>query len=180
MTLSTNHRAIENQIKFGGAKIRCPWCNGLNRDDGEFVRGNRPGDALCCDRFAEAFFEIITQAENGEAKYPARAKQASEMIEAKNLIYVEAQIHRMMRDTPGVTKSEIGAGLENQILWCPYCLVDGKRVGNKFGCDEFCCFDLGEAVAGVLSRMEIQHQIDTAARIRENDDRLKECGVTVQ
>ena len=63
---------------------------------------------------------------------------------------------------------------------CPYgCGPDGKRLGNRFGNPELCCFDLGEAVAGVLARMEIQRQIDQAARIAENADRLKECGVSV-
>jgi hypothetical protein len=178
-SLTTNHKSIENQLATGGAKIRCPYCHGLNRDDGEYIRGNQPGAPLCCDRFTDAVFDILTQATEGQAKYPQRVRQASEMIEAKNLLYVDAQIRHMFAAARGTGREEISTGLADQILWCPYCMVDGKRVGNRFGNPELCCFDLGEAVAGVLSRMEIQRQMDNAARIGENADRLKECGVTV-
>lgn len=165
--MTTNHRSIENQLATGGAFIRCPFCNGKNRDDGEYIRGRQAGDPLCCDRFAAAVLEIITQAVDGQAKYPARVKQAADMIEVANLLLVESQVRAMSR------------GEGDGILWCPYCLVDGHRVGNRFGNSELCCFDLGEAVAGVLAKMEMQRQADAAARIADGAARLKECGVTV-
>jgi len=163
--LTTNHIAIEKQLATGGCRIRCPWCNGLNRDSGEYVSGRQPGDPLCCDEFAAAVYQIITQVIDDNAKYPARVRQAAEMTERMNLIAVERQILTMTR------KDYAGDG----VLWCPYC-----RIGNRQGNPELCCFDLGEAVAGVLARMEIQRQVDQASKITENADRLKECGVTVQ
>lgn len=160
--MTTNLRAIENQLTQGGAFIRCPFCNAKNRDDGEYIRGRQPGDPLCCDEFTEAVFQIITQTSDSTAKYPTRVRQAADMIEVKNLLYVETQIRRM------VNFENVG------ILWCPYC-----GLGNRQGNPELCCFDLGEAVAGVLTKMEIQRRIDRAARVAENADKLKECGVTV-
>ena len=96
-TLTTNHRAIENQITQGGAFIRCPFCNAKNRDDGEYIRGRQPGDPLCCDEFTEVVFQIITQTSDGTAKYPG-ARQTGclwTMIEVKNLLYVEDQIRAL-------------------------------------------------------------------------------------
>lgn len=181
MPLTTNHLAIEKQIATGGCRIRCPWCNGLNRDDGEYIAGRQFGDPLCCDKFTEAVFEIITQAADGNAKYPARARQASEMIEIKNLLYIESQVRELFRAVKSSSKGEIGTGLHGAVLWCPYCRTeDGRQLGNRFGNPELCCFDLGEAIAGVLAKMEMRRQVDNAARIAENADRLKECGVTVQ
>ena len=182
-TLTTNHLAIEKQLATGGAFIRCPWCNGKNRDSGEYIGGRQPGDPLCCDKFAEAIFQIITQVVDGQAKYPERVRQAAEMTERMNLLFIERQVHELFRaaseDRALRSKGEIAASLVNKVLWCPYCVVDGQRVGNRFGNPELCCFDLGEAVAGILARMEIQRQMDNAARVTENADRLKECGVTV-
>lgn len=165
-SLTTNHRAIEHQIQQGGTYIRCPFCRAKNRDDGEYVSGLNPGDPLCCDQFADAFFDVISQVDGAEAKHSGRMKQAADIVEAKNILFVEGQIHELMR-------GQIG------ILWCPYCLVDGRRVGNRYGNPEFCCFDLSEAVAGVLVKMELRKQMDQASRVAENADRLRECGVSV-
>lgn len=165
--LAHRRAKIESQLTLGDAQIRCPHCNGINRNDGEYVSGRRPGDPLCCDTFTEDLFSIITRVDGESARYPGRVRQAADMIEVKNLLYVESQIREMQR----------GGG--DGVLWCPYCRVDGLPIGNLRGNPELCCFDLGEAVAGVLAKMEIQRQIDGASRIAENADKLKACGVTV-
>lgn len=172
--LAHRRAKIESQLTLGDAQIRCPHCNGINRNDGEYVSGRRPGDPLCCDVFTEDLFSIITRVDGDTARYPGRVRQAADMIEVKNLLYVESQVRALMRNASGVEKSDIAVDLGQQILWCPYC-----RLGNKFGNPELCCFDLGEAVAGVLAKMEIQRQIDEASRITENADKLNACGVTV-